>query len=217
MFKQLLITEFQCNRTFLGLSALSNAACFILLGIQQPETPTFMIWTLISFYIFLSIAASYAGQEKRNRQYMQLPFNANQVFLAGWSFVLIWLVLQVCSWLLFGIVYDEQLDSEALMEIINAGIGTAIVMTIISIAIDLGAFRPAFVRWLYIGFVVSLIALAAGLDLDIGMQRDEEGFHIFPLSILFEGGPQFGIGVMLLSGGLFLNYLVFRNSDSYVG
>lgn len=217
MFKQLVITEFHCNRTFLCISGLINAVCFIVVGIQQPETPTFMIWTLLSFYILLSIAASYAGQEKRNRQYIQLPFNANQVFLAGWSFVLVWLVLQVCSWLLFGIVHDEQFDNEAIVEVISAGIGTAIVLTIISVGIDLSAFRPAFVQWLYIGLVVSLIVLASNLDIDIGMRRNEEGFHIFPLSLIADGGLQLGTGIALLCGGLILNFLVFRYSDSYAG
>lgn len=107
------------------------------------------------------------------------------------------------------------------MEVTSAGneigIGTAIVMTIISVGIDLGTFRLAFLQWLYVGLVVSLIVLASNLDIDTGMQRSEKGFHILPLSLIADGGLQRDTGIVLLSGGLILNYLIFLNSDSYTG
>ena len=103
------------------------------------------------------------------------------------------------------------------MEGISAGIGTAIVMTIISVGIDPGKFRLAFLQWLYIGLVVSLIVLASNLNIDTCMQRSEEGFHFFPLSLIADGGLQLGTGIVLLSSGLILNYPIFLYRDSYTG
>ena len=217
MYKHLLILEFQTNRFFLALSLTVNLLAFLLLGSSGAETPSFIVVTLISFYVLLSIAASYASNEKRNRQYIQLPVNATQIFMAGWSFVLVWLLLQTCSWVLYGIVFESDFDNAALVEYLGVGIGTGLVVALISIGIDLFSFKPLILRWLYIVVMVNLFALAVRFDISVGMVRNETGFHVLPITEVINTRGDLATGVLFVLVFVFLNYLVFRNSDNYLG
>ena len=217
MYKQLLILEFQTNRFFLALSLTINLLAFILLGSGGAETPAFIVITLISFYVLLSIAASFASNEKRNRQYIQLPVNPSQIFAAGWSFVLIWLLVQTCSWVLYAMVFEADFNNAALVEYLGVGVGTGLIVALISIGIDLFAFRPLILRWLYIVLIVNLFALAVRFDISVGMVRNESGFHVLPITELIHTRGDLAGGLLFVLVFVFLDYLVFRNSDNYLG
>lgn len=217
MFKQLLIVEFRCNRNILVLSLLINLLCFAVLGSQQAVAEMYIVATMFSFYILLSVAAAAAATEKRNRLYMQLPVNAQQIFLTGWSFVLIWLLLQICAWVLYAALFEPEINSVQLMEYASIGVGSGLVIALISIGIDLGGFRPGYFQWLYIGSVIILFVIAVSKDLSVVLVSGEEGIRVLPITALIDGVGDLGLAFILMLGALFANYLVFRYSDSYLG
>ena len=216
MYRQLLLTEFRCNRFFLCIAIIINLLSFSVTAYQQAGTSSYIAWTLISFFILLVVTTSLAGNEKRNRLFMQLPVNATQVFLAGWGFVLIWLALQISAWLLFAILFDDNLRSGSILEFLNGGLGVAVMIATISIGIDLSAFRPAFLQWLYIGLIVLLLLVAVNLEITAGTIGEDQGFYMVPFSMIDDGALRFSATVVTLVGLVFLDYLVFRFSDNYL-
>lgn len=216
MYKQLLLTEFRCNRFFLGIALAINVLSFSVSAYQQAGTSLYIAWTLLSFFILLVVTTSLAGNEKRNRLFMQLPVNATQVFLAGWGFVLIWLALQISAWLLFALFFDDELSSGSVLEYLNGGLGVAVMIAIISIGLDLSAFRPAFFQWLYIGLIVLLLVIAVNLEISIGTIGEDQRFYVVPFSMIEDGVLRLSVSVVALLALLFLDYIVFRFSDSYL-
>lgn len=174
--------------------------------------------TMIAFWASLIVAASKAGHEKRDRQYMQLPVSVTEVFLACWTYVLALLAILLLSWLGYGLMFGETGFFNLLAESVKLGLGVAIFTVIVSIGIDLSAFRPAYVQWLYIGGILLLLGITIQLDVSVGIiGRDDQGIQIFPLALLENNPLEIILGVVIF-GLLFLaDYLVYRNSDSYIG
>lgn len=218
MYSKLLMTELDANKFILLPFLAIVIFFFIYLGIGEQETEEFMMASMITFWASLIVAASKAGHEKRDRQYMQLPVSASEVFLACWTYVLALLAILLLGWVGYGLTYGETGFFSVLAEALKLGLGVAVITAVVSIGIDLGAVRPAYLQWIYIGSVVLLLAIAVQLDVSVGViGNDEEGIQIFPLALLDNSALEITIGVALFAVLFLADYLIYRNSDSFIG
>jgi|TARA_B100002003_G_scaffold252029_1_gene300561 hypothetical protein len=216
MFRKLLITEFDANKLFLILALVGNILFFIFLGLRESSVKSFMAGSLNVYLFLLLISGVWSSEQKRLRLYTQLPVTVTEVFLATWIHIHFWLVMHVCFWLLYGVVFDPQFSILQVAEIVSAAMGIASFVTLIGIAIDLWAFKPAYVRWMYIGGLLFLMAVAVQLDMSIGIIGTEEGFQVLPFGLLGEGRSGLIISIIVLALLLFADFLVYKNSDHYL-
>lgn len=216
MFKRLLVTELQTNSKFLMASLAINIVLFVFLGYQGEEPYAFMGGSLLSFWVLLIVATSVSGHEKRGRLLVQLPVTLRQIFAAGWSFVLIWLLLQILAWVLYGFVFIDEFTTAEAVSVINVGLGAAVFLIIVAIGIDLGAYSPAYYQWLYIFFAAALLVLAISADMSFGFIANDDGFRFFPVALLENLPLEFALSAAMLIALLAIDYLVFQNCDNYL-
>ncbi|MCI5107203.1 MAG: hypothetical protein MRY76_10855, partial [Pseudomonadales bacterium] len=179
------MTEFRANRSITLLAGIANLALFLILGTAEtPNLNSFMAATMLFFYIHLIVLAVLMGEDKRNRIYAQLPVNSNQIFWAGWCYVLLWLLAQILVWLLFAMVYQASFTGDSLLTCFAVGLGMAVLIAIISIGIDLMNFRPAWVLWLYVTGVALGLLLAIRSGISVGSISGEDEIRLFPFALL---------------------------------
>ena len=130
--------------------------------------------------------------------------------------MLFWLGLQVCFWLLYGFVFDPDFTYLRAPEIASSAMGIASFIILIAIAIDLAYFKPAYVRWVYIGSLAMLIGIAIYLDLSIGIIANESTIRVFPFDAWGEGRSQVAFSIVVLTILLIANYWIYKNSDNYL-
>lgn len=216
MYRQLIKTEFDANKIILLVWLLLNCAFFINMGYQQSPIYTYMGFSLVSFWVMITISASVAGHEKRVRLYAELPVTPRHSFIASWGFVLIWMFIQIIAWMLYGSLFEEEFDNAQAGSALIFGLGALIFTAIISIGIDLGAFKPRYVQWLYILLMAVLLAAALHSGISVGLLGTDTGIHFYPVSLLdnlmLEIVVSAGLALLLLV----INYLIFCRSDSYL-
>ncbi len=218
MFKQLFLTEVDVNKKFLIASLIINALFFFPFGPgSDMDMGEFVTVTLVSYWILLIASVVVSGDEKRTRQLTQLPVTPTQIFLAGWLLVLLWLSAQVCVWLTYGWFFDSEFSSNLAADAISTGLGASIFIVIVSIILDLGAFRPSYVRWLFVGALFAAFTVIINLDLMHTFDNDIPGFVVFPVGLFFDGAMEVFASFALLLGLLVSDYFVYRFSDSYLG
>jgi len=218
MFKQLLITEIDANKKLLIASFVINLMFFFPFGPGSDlSMGEFISLTLVSFWILVVVSAVISGDEKRTRQYTQLPVTSTQIFVASWMMIIVWLCAQISVWLMYGLFFESDFSSYLAAEAISTGLGALILISAFSIGFDLGAFRPAYVRWLYIGTVFALFLLLINMDISLDVEDSIDGFVVFPVGLFFDGTMEMLLSAVFLMGLLVANYLVFRFSDNYLG
>ncbi len=216
MYRQLLLTDFDSGKTFLILALLGNLFFFTLFGIRGDPVEIFMMATMPVYWLLLIAMAMVGSEEKRLRLYSQLPLTATEIFLSGWFFVLFWLGLQVCFWLLYGFIFDPDFTYLQAPKITSSAMGIASFIILIAIAIDLGYFKPAYVRWLYIGFLAILTAVAIYLDMSIGIVANESEIRVLPFDLWGSGASGISFSIVVLALLLTADYAVYKNSDNYL-
>jgi len=220
MYRQLLLTDFDWGKTYLILSLVANLFFLALFATRGASVESFMAATLVVYWILLIAIAVVGGEEKQLRLYSQLPLTATEIWLAGWFFVLLWLGLQVCFWLLYGFIFDPEFSYLRAPEIAFSAMGIASFIILIAIAIDLFYFKPAYARWLYIGLLAMSIAISIQLDMSIGIVSNDSGLHIFPFELWFEfwgeGRSKVTFSIVVLTILLIADYWIYKNSDSYL-
>lgn len=224
MFSTLLKTEFQANARALVLAVIANIILFMILATaEEPRLDNFMAATMLVFYLMLIVLAIIIGDEKRSRLYAQLPVTSSQAFLVGWIFVLFWLMAQVLVWILFGLVWDANFTMGRVADCLAVGLGMAILITVVSIGIDLINFRPRYVLWAYVGCIALAFALTIHAEVTISIissADSEEILRLVPFA-LFEntrGSNPLGwiVAILLLLSLLGIDYKVYRNADHYL-
>ena len=218
MFKQLFLTEIDVSKRLLTTSFVINLIFFIPFGLDSDMSMgEFTSVTLVSFWVLVVICAVISGDEKRTRQYTQLPVTSTQIFVASWMMIIVWLGAQVSVWLMYGLLFESDFSAYIAAEAISTGLGALILISAFSIGFDLGAFRPAYVRWLYIGTIFALLLLIINMDISLDVENSIDGFVVFPVGLFFDGTMEMLLSAVLLMGLLVSNYLVFRFSDNYLG
>jgi hypothetical protein len=221
MFRTLLITEFKANRSITLLAVIANLALFLILGTAEaPNLNTFMAATMLFFYIHLIVLAVLMGEDKRNRIYAQLPVNSNQIFWAGWCYVLAWLLAQVLVWLLFAQVYQASFTGDSLLACFAVGLGMAILIAIVSIGIDLMNFRPAWVLWLYVTGVALGLLIAIRSGISVGSISGEDEIRLFPFALLTNDSSieplAWLLAIIIFLALLLTDRWVYRHADHYL-
>jgi len=216
MYRQLLLTDFDSGKTFLILALLGNLFFFTLFGIRGESVEGFMAATIVVYWALLIAMAVVGSEEKRLQLYSQLPLTATEIWLAGWFFVLFWLGLQVCFWLLYGFVFDPEFSYLRAPEIASSAMGIASFIILIAIAIDLGYFKPAYIRWLYIGFLAVLVGIAIFLDMSFGIISTETGIRVLPFDAWGEGRSQVAFSIVVLTLLLIADYAIYIKSDNFL-
>ncbi|NKB35156.1 MAG: hypothetical protein GKR91_18825 [Pseudomonadales bacterium] len=220
MYSQLVKTEFEGNRFVLFVSIVLNIFFFILFSIEDSpdDNPvgSFMGATSIVFYVCLIVLAIQGSDEKRYQLYTLLPVTATESFLAGWFWVLCWLGLQVCFWLLFAFTIDPSFESRSVIEIASTGLSFWFLIVLIANAIDLGSFRPAYVQWAYIGGIVILIGVLARLGISIGIYFGDEENDFFPFGLFADPTANIFFVCTLVVLLMIANWYIFTRSDHYL-
>ena len=216
MYRQLLLTDFDANKTFLILALVANLFLFGLFAIRGEPVEPFMGTTIGVYWILLIASVVVGGDEKRLRLYSQLPLTATEIWLAGWFFVLLWLGLQVCFWLLYGFIFDPDFTYLRLPGIAASAMGIASFIILIAIAIDFGYFKPSYIRWLYIAGLLVLSGAAIHLDMSVGLIRSDTGIHVYPLALWVERRAEIIISIVVLSILSVADYAIYKNSDHYL-
>jgi len=217
MFKQLLITEFTVNKRVLVTSLLINAFIFFPIGPSEAlDTGEFMSVTLVSFWALLVASTIINADEKRVRQFMQLPVSATQIFASGWALVFIWLGAQMCTWLLYGFLFDIEFGYALVSDIFATGLGVATILGIVAIGIDLNSVKPPYVIWMYLGALFGLFVTAMNLELFENISENVDSFYVFPVGLVADGGLEILLSVLLVVGLLIADYAAFMYRDSYL-
>jgi len=216
MYRQLLLTDLDANKTYLLLALAGNVFFFTFLGLRGGPVEDFMMATIIVYLTFLGVTASAGSDEKRLRLYSQLPLTSTEIWLGAWFVVLLWLGLQVGLWLLYGFIFDPDFSYLRAPEIASSALGIASLVILIAIGIDLFYFKPAYVRWLYIGLLTVLVAIAIQLDMSIGIIGSETGIQILPFEYWGEGRSQIAFSIVVLTVLLITDFTIYKNSDNYL-
>ena len=217
MFKELLITEFLVNKKLLVISLLINCVIFFPIGPSDGmDTREFMSITMVSFWVLLIASGIIYSDEKRVRQFIQLPVSATEVFASGWALVLIWLGLQVFIWLLYGFLFDIEFGSVLIADIFATALGMATLIGFVSIGIDLNSVKPPYVLWMYLGSLFGLFVVAMNLELFDNIERNVDGFYVFPMGLIADGGLEIFLSVLLVIGLMIADYVAFIYRDSYL-
>lgn len=218
MFKTLLKAEFDASKMYSYFFLAANMLCLVTGVVRDWSMNNLAAASLLVFWV--SVIANYSSysDQKRCRLYTQLPTTHLQVFLAGWAPALTWLGGSVSLWLLYGLLLDPVFSAARAIELVTGALGILMVTALVSIAIDLGAFRPRSVQWLYIISMALLIALAASLDISshVGIRINEGSFSVFPFA--FERFGLLGLLYAAAAAALvfFVDYKAYEKSDSYL-
>lgn len=216
MFKELVITDIAMNKSILFFALLLNLFLFLLLGFREEDLGDFLGATTISFWVLLIIATSISGDEKRTRQLSQLPVTSSQIFLSGWLFVAAWISAQVVIWILFGLVFDPNFTLSQVPGLISVAFGIIIFSSLISIAIDLKAFRPGYLQWVYIATLVACFASIFQFNLSVGFVANTQGFNVFPFAFIESGPLELIVQLAVVTCLLTADYFVFTRSDNFL-
>lgn len=216
MYSRLIKTEFDANKLLLLVWLVLNCIFFLFLGFQGSPIYAYMGISIVNFWIMLTVCASIAGHEKRVRLYAELPVTVRQSFVAGWAFVLLWMAMQILAWILYGWIFDEEFDATQAGQVLTFGLGSIAFIVIISIGIDLGSFKPRYLQFIYIVVMAALLGAAILNDISVGVLGSESGIHFYPVAMLNDLGLEIQLSIVIVLLLLLANYLIFRNSDSYL-
>ena len=133
--------------------------------------------------------------------------------------VMVWLAVQVCCWALYSQIFPaDALRFATLTECLNSGLGVAIVIAMISIGIDLGAFRPAYVQWVYIISMLFLLVVVSRLGFSVGLDLFEDaGVRVLPFDLMGDSLLATGAALTFFLAAFLADYLIFKHCDSYLG
>jgi hypothetical protein len=149
-----------------------------------------------------------------------LPVSPEQIFWAGWSYVLLWLLAQILLWLLFALVFQASFTGDSLLACFAVGLGMAIMIAIVSIGIDLMNYRPAWLLWLYVTVVALGLLTAIRSGISVGSISGEDEIRLFPFALLTTGDGieplAWLVAILIFLGLLLLDRWVFRNADHYL-
>lgn len=215
MFKQLLLTELEANRWLLLFNAALNAFFLLLLGAMN-ERPlvVFIFATVAVYFVHLIIMTVNNSDQRRTRLYAQLPVTSQQVFCAQWLFCLGWLAIQASIWLLYGVLFDPAFSSLNLIDIAEAVVGVILMLGIVSVGIDLFAYHPAFLRWVYLALGGIVLSVAVRLELQLGLIWDHDEINLQPFALLGTTGIFVALAMALVL--IAVDRHVFRNSESFL-
>ena len=216
MLKPLIKTEFDANKLLLLIWLVLNCVFFLLLGSNDEPIYTYMGISIVNFWIMITVCASIAGHEKRVRLYAELPVTTRQSFVAGWVLVLVWMSMQILAWMLYGAIFDEEFDTRRAGQVLTFGLGSVAFIVVISIGIDLGSFKPRYWQWIYVFVMAALLAGAILNGISVGILASENGIHFYPLTMLNNLWLEIQLSLVVVGVLLIANYLIFRNSDSYL-
>lgn len=216
MLKSLIRTEFDANKLLLSIWLVLNCVFFLLLGSNEEPIYIYMGISIVNFWIMITVCASIASNEKRVRLYAELPVTTRQSFVAGWVFVLMWMAMQILAWMLYGTIFDEEFDARRAGQVLNFGLGSITFIVVISIGIDLVAFKPRYWQWIYVLVMAALLGVAILNDISVGLLASENGIHFYPRTILNNLRLEIQLSLVVIGVLLIANYLIFRNSDSYL-
>jgi hypothetical protein len=94
-----------------------------------------------------------------------------------------------------------------------------LMIVLIAIAIDLGAYKPAYLQWIYIGSVALLIALAIRYDISIGLLGTDDGIRIYPLDAILQstdGRSSILLSIALIALFKITDWYIYTRSDHYL-
>lgn len=218
MFKALFKAEFAATKNISFLLLAGNFILFVLCSYNGMSTYTYAGMSTFVFWIaIVSCYVSFSDQ-KRTRLYTQLPTTHFEVFFSAWLVILLWLVFTVVFWLLFGITFDAEFSNAKVLELITGALGILMMTVLISIAIDLSAFKPRSAQWVYITALILFVGLSVNLKLTsfVGISIQEDSFSVYPFS--FETFGPIGILYAAATCALFFyaNYKVYEKSESFL-
>lgn len=218
MYKEVLITMFTASKNFILLAVVIQLATFgYFILWSETDVSAYAMTSTITYWVLVVAVASSGSDQKHNRLFAQLPITATEVFLASWFFILAWLGVHVLFWMLFGFTMDPDFTFETAAVVASAAISVIFIMTVISIAIDLGPFKPFQVRWWYIASVLSLLLIVINNDSILDKIANEDG-NLPMLSITFSGelGISTLVSILICAALIFAQYLIFVRWDSYL-
>lgn len=216
MFKSLVRTEFDANKLLLSIWLVLNCVFFLLLGSNNEPIYTYMGISIVNFWIMITVCTSIAGHERRVRLYAELPVTTRQSFFAPWIFVLMWMTMQILAWMLYGAMFEEEFDIRRAGQVLTFGLGSVAFIVVISIGIDLGSFKPRYWQWIYVFVMAALLAGAILNGISVGILASENGIYFYPLTMLNNLWLEIQLSLVVVGVLLIANYLIFRNSDSYL-
>lgn len=215
MFKLLLTTELAANRQLLLFNATLNVFFLVLLGAMNSRPlVVFMFVTLLVYFVHLLIMTVSNSDQRRTRLYAQLPVTATQVFWAQWLFCLAWLAAQAVVWLLYGAMFDPDFSRASLADIGEVLLGTTLMLGLVSVAIDLFAYHPVYLRWLYLALAAIALGVAVRFEVHLGLVWNDNEIALQPFA-------QFGSAGMLFAAVLALLLItvdrhVFHYSENFL-
>lgn len=215
MFKRLLLTEMEANRWLLLFSAALNVFFLVLFGaMNQRPLVLFVFTTVIVYFVHLIIMTVNNSDQRRIRLYAQLPVTSLQVFWAQWLFCLGWLAAQAAVWLLYAALFEATFNTATLADIAQALLGVILMLAVVSIGIDLFAYHPVYLRWLYLALAAIILGVAVRFEVHLGLLWNDNDITLQPFA-------QFGVAGILAA--LVLAFLliavdrhVFRCSDNFL-
>lgn len=215
MFKQLLLTELEANRWLLLFNAALNVFFLVLLGAMNNRSVViFMFVTVAVYFVHLIIMTVHNSDQRRTRLFAQLPVTSLQVFWAQWLFCLGWLAVQALVWVLYGLLFDPAFNSISLMGIVEALVGVILVLAVVSIGIDLFAYQPNYLRWLYLALGAVILGFAVRYEVNLGLVWDNDEIALQPFAQFNTPGV---ITALLLAVVLIaVDRHVFRGSENFL-
>lgn len=219
MFSRLLLTELEANKYFILAFVVGNLLFFLAYSLGDVEiksTGDFALTTMIFFLVSIMASLSSGSEQKRLRLYAQLPITPGQVTIATWTIIIGWLGLQLLFWLSYGFLVDPDFSADQIPGLAAGAVGFLFFMVAIAIGVDLGDLKRRRFQLIYIAGWVVLIALQASLV--SGLESDEEKFYLPFLVIRFY--DEVGVSTLIVTGlcmaMLYIDYLIYKNSDSYL-
>jgi hypothetical protein len=113
-------------------------------------------------------------------------------------------------------MFEPEFTFNQAPEIASAAITMALFVVLISIGLDLGAFKPGYLRWLYFGSLAGLLGLAMNFGFSVGLLATDDGLQIYPLALLADGWSATLIAIVILAIALAADHLIYINSDHYL-
>jgi hypothetical protein len=218
MFKTLFKAELAGSKNYALLLLAGNLVFFVAGLYAGGSAYTFAGISAIVFWIILTANYSTYSDQRRCRLYTQLPTTHFDVFFASWAVVLLWLSASFGFWLAYEFIVDPAFSSERIVELVTSALGILLFTTLVSIAIDLAAFKPRSVQWVYIASLVLFGVIAINLDWSshIGIRISDDSFSVFPYDFA-SFGP---IGILYAAATcavfFYVNYKVYEKSESFL-
>jgi len=215
MFKLLLITELEANRLLLLFNAALNVFFLALLGAMNNRPLVLFIFvTLVVYFVHLLIMTVNNSDQRRTRLYAQLPVTASQVFSAQWLFCLVWLAVQAMVWLIYGALFDPAFSSASLADIGEVLVAAILMLGLVSVAIDLFAYKPIYLRWLYLALAAVALGVAVQFEMDLGLVWDDNEIALQPFVQFGSVGILFAAALAALL--IVVDRHVFRHSENFL-